>query len=123
MAVALEGGLFPADRFQEPLVFFLDIGPFLRPKLERRSHDIGSIAEDRNGDLWIGTGNGAARVARDGFTTYGEQDGLTYIVYHAYRLSDGTPACSAQPSDNNRRHTLIDRVTIENDWPHVSSNL
>ena len=39
-------------------------------------HDIGSISEDRNGDLWVATGNGAVRLARDGFTTFAEEDGL-----------------------------------------------
>ena len=39
-------------------------------------HDVGSIGEDRNGDLWVATGNGAVRVARDGFTTFAEEDGL-----------------------------------------------
>ena len=36
---------------------------------------IWSLAEDIHGNLWIGTANGAVKVARGGFTTYTEADG------------------------------------------------
>ena len=37
-----------------------------------------SLAEDRHGNIWIGTGaGGALRLARNGFTSYTEADGLT----------------------------------------------
>jgi ligand-binding sensor domain-containing protein/two-component sensor histidine kinase len=35
-----------------------------------------TLAEDREGNLWIGNEVGALRIARDGFTTYDESDGL-----------------------------------------------
>ena len=35
-----------------------------------------TLAEDRDGNLWIGTDNGALKLARNGFTTYSEADGL-----------------------------------------------
>ncbi|MEW6130618.1 MAG: two-component regulator propeller domain-containing protein [Acidobacteriota bacterium] len=35
-----------------------------------------SITEDRDGNLWIGTDNGALKLARNGFTTYTEAEGL-----------------------------------------------
>ena len=36
-----------------------------------------SLAEDRHGNLWIGTAaGGALRLARNGFTSYTEADGL-----------------------------------------------
>lgn len=35
-----------------------------------------TLAEDRDGNLWIGTTNGAFKLARNGFTTYTEADGL-----------------------------------------------
>ncbi len=35
-----------------------------------------TLAEDRDGNLWIGTDNGAFKLARNGFTTYTEADGL-----------------------------------------------
>jgi ligand-binding sensor domain-containing protein/signal transduction histidine kinase len=35
-----------------------------------------ALAEDRDGNLWIGTDNGALKLARNGFTTYTEADGL-----------------------------------------------
>jgi len=38
---------------------------------------IGALVEDRGGDLWIGTENrGAMRLARNGFTTYGAEEGM-----------------------------------------------
>jgi ligand-binding sensor domain-containing protein/signal transduction histidine kinase len=35
-----------------------------------------SLAEDSHGNLWVGTANGAVKVARGGFTTFTEADGL-----------------------------------------------
>src|SRR5262249_44352309 len=35
-----------------------------------------SLAEDSHGNLWVGTANGAIKVARGGFTTFAEADGL-----------------------------------------------
>jgi ligand-binding sensor domain-containing protein len=35
-----------------------------------------TLAEDRDGNLWIGTDNGAFKLARNGFTTYTEAEGL-----------------------------------------------
>ncbi len=38
---------------------------------------VGALAEDRDGNLWIGTfGSGAMKMARNGFTTYTEADGV-----------------------------------------------
>jgi Predicted periplasmic ligand-binding sensor domain len=37
-----------------------------------------SIAEDRNGNLWLATMGGAARIARSGFTTYRQADGFLW---------------------------------------------
>ena len=35
-----------------------------------------TLAEDRDGNLWIGTDNSALKLARNGFTTYTQADGL-----------------------------------------------
>jgi ligand-binding sensor domain-containing protein/two-component sensor histidine kinase len=35
-----------------------------------------TLTEDLDGNLWIGTDNGALKLARNGFTTYTEDDGL-----------------------------------------------
>ena len=36
----------------------------------------GSLVEDKDGNLWVGSDCGAQKIARYGFTTYGETDGL-----------------------------------------------
>ena len=36
----------------------------------------GSLIEDKDGNLWVGSGCGAQKISRYGFTTYGETDGL-----------------------------------------------
>ena len=45
-------------------------------KLALRKLFVQTLAEDRDGNLWIGTDNGAIKLARNGFTTYTEADGL-----------------------------------------------
>jgi len=38
---------------------------------------VDALAEDREGNLWLGTGGrGAVKIVRNGFSTYGEADGL-----------------------------------------------
>jgi ligand-binding sensor domain-containing protein/two-component sensor histidine kinase len=39
-------------------------------------HEIANVAEDREGNLWLGTVNGAMKLARRGFTTFDERDGV-----------------------------------------------
>jgi len=39
-----------------------------------------ALAEDRDGNLWIGTAGGPAKLVRDGFVTYGSQDGVHSIA-------------------------------------------
>ncbi len=43
--------------------------------------DITALAEDTGGNLWLGSGNGAGvmKLARNGFITYGEQDGVLAV--------------------------------------------
>ena len=42
-----------------------------------RTSDINALTEDHDGNLWLGASNaGAMKLARDGFTTYGQLDGI-----------------------------------------------
>jgi signal transduction histidine kinase/streptogramin lyase len=51
---------------------------------------IWSFNEDESGNLWVGTANGAIRLARGGFTTYMETDGLSFRdVFHITESSAG----------------------------------
>jgi len=42
-------------------------------------HEITSVTEDREGNLWLGSINGAMKVARNGFLTFGEEDGINSV--------------------------------------------
>jgi ligand-binding sensor domain-containing protein/signal transduction histidine kinase len=42
-------------------------------------HDITALNEDSGGNLWLGSYAGAMRLARNGFTTYDQQDGLDQV--------------------------------------------
>ena len=44
------------------------------------SREIYSVCEDRDGNVWLGTINGAMKIARNGFRTMNEQDGLSLIT-------------------------------------------
>lgn len=41
---------------------------------------ITALNEDAGGNLWLGSGAGAMKLARDGFISYGEQDGLRNVA-------------------------------------------
>ena len=44
------------------------------------ARSVGALAEDRDGNLWVGTfGSGAMKIARSGFLTYGEADGVGWV--------------------------------------------
>jgi ligand-binding sensor domain-containing protein/signal transduction histidine kinase len=44
-------------------------------------HEIVSLTEDRDGNLWLGTNNnGAMKLARPGFITFAERDGLNSVT-------------------------------------------
>lgn len=48
-----------------------------------RDARVWSFSEDNFGNLWVGTANGAIRLARVGFTTFTEADGIGFReVYH-----------------------------------------
>jgi signal transduction histidine kinase/ligand-binding sensor domain-containing protein len=52
-----------------------------RPRLDlkdMRDASVWSLTEDMCGNLWIGTADGAIRLARNGFTTYTEADGIGF---------------------------------------------
>ena len=55
-----------------------------------RDARVWSFCEDRFGNLWVGTANGAIRLARDGFTTFTEADGIGFReVYHIAEAKPG----------------------------------
>jgi ligand-binding sensor domain-containing protein/two-component sensor histidine kinase len=45
------------------------------------ARSVGALGQDRDGNLWVGTfGSGAMKIARSGFTTYAESDGVEPAV-------------------------------------------
>jgi ligand-binding sensor domain-containing protein len=51
-------------------------------------HEILNVTEDRVGNLWLGTINGAMKLATNGFVTFGEQDGI-YMVNSLFESRAG----------------------------------
>ena len=51
-------------------------------------HEIMNVAEDRDGNLCLGTVNGAMKLARSGFITYDERDGI-YLVKSLFESAAG----------------------------------
>ena len=51
------------------------------PKNGLSDHNITTLGEDAGGNLWLGgaNGTGTMRLARNGFVTYGEQDGVVMV--------------------------------------------
>jgi signal transduction histidine kinase/ligand-binding sensor domain-containing protein len=43
-------------------------------------HEIQALAEDRDGNLWLGSQNGAMKVARGGFATLDERDDVHFVT-------------------------------------------
>jgi ligand-binding sensor domain-containing protein/two-component sensor histidine kinase len=82
--VAMRGGLaeFADDHFTS-----YTNTPRLSP------HSVLSLCEDRAGNLWIGTyGGGALKLARNGFTAFGKDDGLgggTAHIIHLFESAAG----------------------------------
>jgi ligand-binding sensor domain-containing protein/signal transduction histidine kinase len=75
-------------------------------------HEIETIAEDRDGNLWLGSVNGAMKVARGGFVTFDERDNVHAVKalfespegeLHAFGYildhSSGQPGAYGRPSD------------------------
>jgi len=64
-----------------------------RPRLDIASMTytkVWSFNEDLYGNLWIGTADGAIRLARNGFTTYTEADGIGFRdIYHIAESNAG----------------------------------
>jgi ligand-binding sensor domain-containing protein/signal transduction histidine kinase len=42
-------------------------------------HEVTALSEDAAGNLWLGSNAGAMKVARAGFITFGEQDGIALV--------------------------------------------
>jgi ligand-binding sensor domain-containing protein/two-component sensor histidine kinase len=73
-------------------------------------HEVGSLAEDRNGNLWLGTLNaGAAKIARNGFTIFGKEDGF----YSASSIFDTRAGDLFVFGTRNGKEGLINRFDGE----------
>ena len=62
-----------------------------------------ALAEDKDGNLWTGTGCGAKRIARYGFTTYTEADGLNHPVINSIFENAAGDLFVSTLSDRNKR--------------------
>ena len=82
-------------------------------------HDIGGVTEDRNGDLWVATGNGAARLARDGFTSFGEEDGLALPANGDLFTNRAGELCGHFATRNGMLLIRFDGVRFVPLWPEL----
>jgi PAS domain S-box-containing protein len=91
-----------------------------------------SIGEDRDGNLWLGTyGNGAIRIALQGFTTYDTKDSLGSVIGSVFESHTGDLYVSSAKwlisrFDGNKfvsvKINLPRSVTEETDW-RASANV
>jgi beta-xylosidase len=89
------------------------LGPFTKDKAPMKGPDDGKILG--SGKRWVGPGHNA--VVRG-------PDGILRTFFHAYKTSEGTPACGDNvPKDNNKRHLLAARVVFKDGWPQVQAGL
>ncbi len=78
---------------------------------DMRDTSVWSLTEDVCGNLWIGTAAGAIRLARNGFTTYTEADGLGFRdIYRIAKSSGGEINLYTRFDD---QHFSVDRFDGE----------
>lgn len=69
------------------------------------SPNVQTLSEDRNGNLWLGTNGGAAKLARSGITTFTESDGFK-IASAIFRDRAGALYVIAGPDDVRRQYVI-----------------
>lgn len=88
------------------------MGPFTKDKAPMKGPDDGKILG--SGKRWAGPGHNA--VVRG-------KDGILRTFFHAYKTSEGMPACGEKANDNNKRHLLAARVVFKDGWPQIRAGL
>jgi ligand-binding sensor domain-containing protein len=80
---------------------------------------VGRMAEDRDGNLWMATfGSGAMKMARNGFTTYTEADGVPFV--QSFAMSREGELCALFREKEGARIGRFDGshfVEIRPAWP------
>ncbi len=87
---------------------------------------IWSFNEDRSGNLWIGTAHGAIQLARNGFTTYTEADGLGFRdIHHLMESNTGELGLYTLRDSQTMFFDRFDgnRFTSQRVTPHAFSTL
>lgn len=96
-----------------------------RTKTPRRVFDVAANKSDEvwekkgkpiltSGKNWVGPGHNAVATGLDG---------KPYIVYHAFKRSEGTPRCGEPVKDNDTRHTLVSPIVYKAGWPTIAARL
>jgi len=94
------------------IVFEFSAGRFTPIEDARlRVSQLATGGEDPAGNLWVGTQAGVLRVARHGFTTFGEADGLGRTVSRVFVSRSGEPIAFSEDwrvsrFDGERFHTV-----------------
>ena len=75
-------------------------------------HNVTTFAEDLSGNLWLGTGySGAIRIARGGFTSYGETDWIKDL-YASFEDGPGR-ICFKGQILGDQQTTVFESVTLD----------
>lgn len=71
------------------------------------SQEVGSLVEDRNGNLWVGMLNGgAAKIVRSGITAFGESDGFQFFPYSLIKTRSEEFLALVTCSDTPAKHCI-----------------
>jgi len=69
--------------------------------------EVTSLAEDHNGNLWLGMSNGgAAKIARSGITSFGETDGFPFFPRSIFKNQSGDTLVLVAGGHLHARHYL-----------------
>jgi len=116
-------GLFfisPSDRARTPELQLYDAKNGL-------CTSVWEVTEDRDGNLWVASACGAQKIARNGFTGFGQADGLEWTnINSIFENREGALFVISYSSSNNHNERIInqfDGARFQSVKPNLPSNI